>query len=125
MTIIKKSTNNKCWRGYGEKGTLLNCWWECKVGHPLWRTIWMSLKKLKIELPYRDNKGTFHAKMGTIMDRNVMDLPEAKDIKKRWQEYTEELCKKNLHKPYNHNAMIPHLDPDILECSQVSLRKYH
>ena len=123
MTIIKKSTNNKCWRGYGEKGTLLNCWWECKVGHPLWRTIWMFLKKLKIELPYRDNKGTFHAKMGTIMDRNVMDLPEAEDIKKRWQEYTEELCKKNLREPYNHNAMIPHLDPDILECSQVSLRK--
>ena len=72
---------------------------------------------------FRDTKGKFHVKMGTIKDRNGMDLTEAEDIKKRWQEYTEELCKKNLHEPYNHNAMIPHLDPDILECSQVSLRK--
>ena len=78
MAIIKNSMNNKYRRGYGEKGTLLNCWWECEVGYPLWRTVWMSLKKLKIELPYRDTKGTFHAKMGTIMDRNGMDLTEQK-----------------------------------------------
>ena len=64
----------------------------------------------------RDTKGTFHAKMGLIKDRNVMDLKEAEDIKKRWQEYTEELYKKDLHNPDNHNGVITHLEPDILEC---------
>ena len=63
----------------------------------------------------RDTKGTFHAKMGSIKDRNVMDLTEAEDIKKRWQEYTEELYKKDLHDPDNHNGMITHLEPDMLE----------
>ena len=63
----------------------------------------------------RDTKGTFHAKMGSIKVRNNMDLIEAKDIK-RWQEYTEELYKKDLHNPGNHNGMITHLEPDILEC---------
>ena len=52
VAIIKKSTNNKCWRACGEKGTLLHCWWECKLLHPLWKTVWRFLKKLKIELPY-------------------------------------------------------------------------
>jgi len=52
MTIINKSTNNKCWRGYREKGTLLHCWWECKLVQPLWRTGWRFLKKLKVELLY-------------------------------------------------------------------------
>ena len=64
----------------------------------------------------RDTKGAFHAKMGTIKDRNGMDLIEAEDIKKRWQEYTEELYKKDLHDPDNHDAVITHLEPDILEC---------
>ena len=64
----------------------------------------------------RDIKGTFHAKMGLIMDRNGMDLTEAEDIKKRWQEYTEELYKKDLHDPDNHNGVITYLEPDILEC---------
>ena len=64
----------------------------------------------------RDTKGTFHAKMGLIKDRNDMDLTEAEDIKKRWQEYTEELYKKELHDPDNHNGVITHLEPDILEC---------
>ena len=63
----------------------------------------------------RDTKGTFHAKMGTIKDRNSMDLTEAKDIKKRWQEYTEELYKKDLHDPDNHDGVIIHLKPDILK----------
>ena len=65
----------------------------------------------------RDTKGTFHAKMGTIKDRNGMDLKKkAEDIKKRQQEYTEELCKKELHNPDNHDGVITHLEPDILEC---------
>ena len=64
----------------------------------------------------RDTKGTFHAKMGTIKDRNGMDLIEAEDIKKKWQEYTEELYKKDLHDPDNHDSVITHLEPDILEC---------
>ena len=63
----------------------------------------------------RDTKGTFHAKMGSIKDRNGMDLTEAEDIKKRWQEYTEELYKKDLHDPDNHDGLISHLEPDILE----------
>ena len=64
----------------------------------------------------RNTKGTFHAKMGSIKDRNIRDLTEAEDIKKRWQEYTEELYKKDLHDPDNHNGVITHLEPDILEC---------
>ena len=64
----------------------------------------------------RDTKGTFHAKMGTIKDRNGMDLTEADDIKKSWQEYTEELYQKDLQDPDNNNGVITHLQPDILEC---------
>ena len=64
----------------------------------------------------RDTKGTFHAKMSTIKHRNGMDLTEAEDIKKRWQEYTEELYKRDLHDPDKHNGLICHLEPDILEC---------
>ena len=64
----------------------------------------------------RDTKGTFHVKMGSIKDRNGMDLTEAEDIKKRWQEYTEELYKKDLHDPDNHDGVITPLEPYILEC---------
>ena len=64
----------------------------------------------------RDTKGTFHAKMGSIKERNGTDLTEAEDIKKKWQEYTEELHRKNLHYPDNHDGVITHLEPDILEC---------
>ena len=64
----------------------------------------------------RDTKGTFHAKMGLIKDRNGMDLTEAEDIQKRWQQYTEELYKRDLHDPDNHDGVITHLEPDILEC---------
>ena len=73
-----------------------------------WERLEISSRKL-------DTKGTLHAKMGTIKDRNSMDLTEAKDIKKTWQEYTEELYKKDLHDPDNHDGVIPHLEPDILE----------
>ena len=71
---------------------------------------WSLFKKV------RHTKGIFHAKMGTVKDRNGMVLTEAEDIKKRWQAYTEELYKKDLHHPDNHNGMITHLEPDILEC---------
>ena len=64
----------------------------------------------------RDTKGTFHAKTGSIKDRNGRDLTEAEDIKKKWQEYTEELYKKDLHDPGNHDGVITNLEPDILEC---------
>ena len=64
----------------------------------------------------RDTKGIFNAKMGSIKDKNGMDLTEAEEIKKRWQEYTEELYKKDLHDPVNHDGVITHLEPDILEC---------
>ena len=64
----------------------------------------------------RDTKGHFHAKMGSIKDRNGMDLTEAEDTRKRWQDYTEDLCKKDLHDPDNHNGVITHLESDILEC---------
>ena len=64
----------------------------------------------------RNTKGLFHAKIGTIKDRNGMDLTEAEDIKKRWQEYTKELYKNDLYDPDNHNGVVTHLEPDILEC---------
>ena len=75
----------------------------------------------------RDTKGSFHAKMGSIKDRNGMDLPFlVEDIKKRWQEYTEELYKKDLKDPDNHDGVITHLEPDILDCEViVGLRKHH
>ena len=65
---------------------------------------------------FKKIKGTFQAKMGSIKDRNGMDLTEAEDIKKRWPEYTEKLYKKDLHNPDNHDGVISHLEPDILEC---------
>ena len=73
-----------------------------------WERLETSSRKL-------DTKGRFHAKMGSVKDRNGMDLTEAEDIKKRWQEYTEELYKKELHDPDNHDGVITHLEPDILE----------
>ena len=73
----------------------------------------------------RDAKGTYYAKTGAIKDRNGMDLIEAEAIKKRWQEYTEELHKKDLHNPDNHDGVITHLKPDILECEVKGLRKHY
>ena len=73
----------------------------------------------------RDTKGTFHAKMGTIKDRNSIDLTEAEDIKKRWQEYTEELYKKDLHDPDNNDGVINHRARHPRMQSQVGLRKHH
>ena len=76
----------------------------------------------------RNAKGTFHAKMGSIKDRNGMDLTEAEDIKKRWQEYTEELYKKGFYNPDNHDGVVTHLEPDILDCEDkglLSLKKHY
>ena len=73
-------------------------------------------ERLEISEKIRDTKGTFHAKMGSIKDRNDMDLTEAENIKKRWQEYTKELYKKDLCNPNNHDGVITFLEPDILEC---------
>ena len=75
---------------------------------------WERLDLLK---KITDTKGIFHAKTGTIKGRNIMDLTEAEDIKKRWQEHTEKLYKKDLHDPDNHDGVITHLEPDILECT--------
>ena len=72
-----------------------------------------------------DTKGIFHAKMGTIKDRNGKDITKAEEIKKRWQEYTEELYKKSLNDPYNHNGVVAHLESDILDCEvKLVLRKH-
>ena len=96
-----------------------------KVLHSIWRQIWKTQQwpqdwKRSVFIPIlkkiRDTKETFHAKMSTIKDRNGTDLTEAEDIKKRWQDYTEELYKKDLHDPDNHDGKITHLEPDILEC---------
>ena len=73
-------------------------------------------ERLEIFEKIRDTKGTFHAKTGSVKDRNGIDLTEAEDIKKRWQECTEELYKKDLHDPDNHDGVMTHLEPDILEC---------
>ena len=78
-----------------------------------WEKLEISSRKLDTK---GDTKGEFLTKMGTIKDRNSMDLTEAEDIKKRWQEYTEELYKKDLHNPDDHDGVITHLEPDILEC---------
>ena len=96
-------------RGY-KKAVLSDQWTEIEVNNRMGKTRDL-IKKI------RDAKGTFHAKMGTIKARNGMDLTEAEDIKKRrWQEYTEELYKKDLNDPDNHDGVITHLEPDTLEC---------
>ena len=75
----------------------------------------IEYERLEISSRKKDTKGTFHAKIGSIKDRNAMDLIEPEGIKKRWQEYTEEIYKKDFHDPGNHNGVITHLEPDILE----------
>ena len=82
--------------------------------HPSWMAPHGKTRDLFKKI--RDTKGTLHAKMGTIKDRNGRDLTEAEDVKKRWQEYTEELYKKYLHDQDNHDGVITHLEPDILQC---------
>ena len=93
----------------GKKAFLSSQWKEIEENSRMGKTTDL-LKKI------RDTRGTFHAKMGSIKDRNGRNLTEAEDIKKRWQENTEELYKKDLHDPDNHDVVITHLEPDILEC---------
>ena len=93
----------------GKKAFLSSQWKEIEENSRMGKTTDL-LKKI------RDTRGTFHAKMGSIKDRNGRNLTEAEDIKKRWQEYTEKLYKKDLHDPDNHDVVITHLEPDILEC---------
>ena len=92
-----------------KKAFLSNQWKEIEENNIMGKTNDL-FKKI------RDTKGTFHAKMGSIKDRNDMDLTEAEEMKKRWQEYTEGLYKKALHDPDNHDGVFTHLEPDILEC---------
>ena len=104
----------------GDKTAFLSDQWkEIEGKNRMWKTRDL-FKKI------RDTKGILHAKMGSMKDRNGMDLTEAEDIKKRWQEYTEELCKKELHDPDNHSGVITDLEPDILELwSQVDFGEHH
>ena len=92
-----------------KKAFLSNQWKEIEENNRMGKTRDLFMK-------IRAIKGTFHAKMGSIKDRNGMDLTEAEDIQKKWQEYTEELYKKDLHDPDNYDSVITHLEPDILEC---------
>ena len=101
----------------GKKGFLSNQCKETEENNRMGKTRDL-FKKM------RGTKGTFHAKMGSIKDRNGMDLTEAEDIKKRWQEYTEELYKKDLHDQDNHEGVITHVEPNILQC-EVALSKHH
>ena len=92
-----------------KKAFLSDQWKEIEESNRIGKTRGLSKK-------IRDTKGTLHAKMGSIKERKGMDLTEAEDMKKRWQEYTEERHKKDFHNPDNHGGVITHLEPDILEC---------